>query len=37
MPKPLNIGVMPQVKAFTDVEVIERWRTENASTQAFNR
>ena len=25
---------MPQVKAFTDVEVIERWRTENASTQA---
>ena len=34
MPKPLNIGGMPSVKAFTDVEVIERWRNEASSLQA---
>ena len=33
-PKPLNIGHMPAVKAFTDVDVIERWRSEAASVQA---
>ena len=34
MPKPLNLNVIPSVKAFTDVGVIDRWRNESASVQA---
>lgn len=34
MPKPLKLGTVPAVKAFTDSEVIERWRQEAANVQA---